>query len=117
MLRPIDAHADIDLPLDKKFAPRRGDQHSVGLEGMHDAYMLRPQLLYCLERLAIKVDRHHQRLAGMPDHVDVPASPARGEQLEEQVPDRALLDHRPIITVWQIAISAIDVAERRWLDH
>ncbi len=52
------------------------DQHSVGLDGMRDAYLLRPQALDRGERLAVEVDQHHQRFAGMPDHVDMRRGPA-----------------------------------------
>ncbi len=49
--RAVDTDADIDLPLGEEVAPRRRDQHPVGLDGMRDAHVRGPQSLDRRERL------------------------------------------------------------------
>ena len=113
----VDADADIDIPFLNEIAPCRRQQHTVRLERMHDPDIRRPQALDHLERLAIKRDRRDQRFARMPDHVHGLIGPARGKQFLEQIAHSALRDHRPIIAARQVAVVAVDVAERRRLDN
>ena len=116
--RPVEAHADTDVPVPEQRAPVGIDQRAVGLEGMPDMDGRRPHPFDRREGLAIERDGHDQRFAGMPDHRDLGTGPARREDLLEQPRHRRLGDDVLVRAVGQITVGAGDVAEgRRLHDH
>ena len=117
MFRTVDAHTDIHLPFFEEFAPRRRDEHAVGLKRMLDLHVRRPQCLDGLECLSIEGDGHHQGFARMPDDGQGWSDPIGAEQLGEQRSHGTLLNHGGHVAIREVAITAIDIAKRRGLHN
>src|SRR5262245_39205508 len=115
--RAVDADANVDVLLREEITPCVVNQDPIGLKRMRDCYSSWLLPINHAERFAIKFDRHHHRLAGMPYHRQAVLEPTGCKYLREQIRQGRRSDHRFRIPIWQITIPTIDIAERRWLNN
>ena len=117
LARAVDTDADADAAFEEQAAPFGVHQRAVGLEGMLHVDRRRPQALDGREGFAIERYRRGHGLARVPQHDHLGAGEARGEDLAEQPRHRRLGHDVLAVAIGQVAIGAVDVAERSRLHH
>ena len=115
--RAIDAKTDLGIRSREEPRPSLVEQEAVGLEAMFELEARRAALLDEREGVLIPGERNDQRLAGVPRDLEALSDePAVEDERAGLI--HSLEAHRGRRkAVWQIAIGAVDVAERRRLQN
>jgi len=113
--RAIDADADAHGVALEQRAPGIVDQRGVGLDRVRDVAGRAEHVLQHGHRPVVERDRHRERLAGMPDHGEFGAGQAVVAQALGSALHRGEAHARRGIALGQVAVVAVDVAERRGL--
>lgn len=115
--RAVDAQADGYLLAADEVAPLLIEQGAVRLERVVDFRAGRDDALDGGDGFLVPADGHGEGLPGVPDEGQVAFDEAGGEGLL----DGGLQDvhrHAPSRgAIWQVAVVAVDIAERRWLKN
>jgi hypothetical protein len=113
--RPVDAQANPDFGSGKETCPVVVHQQPVGLEAVPQIQLGGATSRHERVRLIVPGKRNRQRFASVPRHIELPER-ALEHALASEV--QCVEAHpRCRLTVGQIAIRAIDVAEWRRLQH
>ena len=114
--RPVEADADPHGVRLDEVAPRLRDQRAIGLEGMVNGQAARVVRVDDRQGTLVERDRQDQGFPGMPDNGEAMFHKAAGKDaLEDGVQH---LGRHPLLRLpgRQVAVEAVDVAERCRLD-
>ena len=89
-LGAVDADANVDIACFEEFAPRRSDEHSIGLNGMLQLQVAGPKSFDGRESGLVKRDWQNERLASVPNDGETLPYPTRREYLVKQRGDGVL---------------------------